>query len=90
EGEPHINRDVLQHALLASMHIAGYTVQGKRNASQTCLDALCTHFHLPSCTLADEQLPQGDTEHGWLERISRELKNSPDAFEQLRKKYKLR
>ena len=38
ENEPNIHPDVLRQARLASMHIAGYSVQGKRNATQKCLD----------------------------------------------------
>lgn len=90
EGEPHINPEVLRRATLASMHIAGYSVQGKRNASQMCMNALCKHFALTHLTLNDDQLPQGDTEPGWLKRISDQLKATPEAFEQLRKEYKLR
>ena len=46
ENEPNINPTVLQHALLASVHIAGYSVQGKRNASQMCLDEIAATFGL--------------------------------------------
>lgn len=90
EGEPHINSEVLHRASLASMHIAGYSVQGKRNASQMSLNALCRHFALPPLTLNNDQLPQGDNNPGWLKRISEQLKAKPDGFEQLRKNYKLR
>ena len=90
ENEPHINPEVLCRALLASMHIAGYSVQGKRNASRMCLDALCQHFTLPVLALNDDQLPQGDNRPGWLKRISDQLKTNPEAFEQLRKSYRLR
>ena len=90
ENEPHINPEVLRRATLASMHIAGYSVQGKRNASRMCLDALCQHFALPALALNDDQLPQGDNNPGWLIRISDALKQNPDNFEQLRKNYKLR
>ena len=90
EGEPHINPEVLSRATLASMHIAGYSIEGKRNASRMCLDALCQHFALPALALNSDQLPQGDNNPGWLKRISDALKQNPEAFEQLRKEYKLR
>lgn len=90
ESEPHINPEVLDRALLASMHIAGYSVQGKRNASEMCLAALCRYFHLPPLTLNSDQLPQGDSAPGWLKRISDSLKAAPEQFEQLRKAYPLR
>ena len=95
ENEPDIRADVLEKALLASMHIAGYSVQGKRNASQMCLDAVAEQFGLPKIDIS--QYPyaaagtkKGDSEHGWLLRISRELKNHPTDFESLRKVYPLR
>ena len=95
ENEPDIRTDVLEKALLASMHIAGYSVQGKRNASQMCLDAVAEQFGLPKIDIS--QYPyaaagtkKGDSEHGWLLRISRELKNHPTDFESLRKVYPLR
>ena len=89
ENEPHIAPEVLQHAFRASMHIAGYSVNGKRNASQTCLDFIAQFFSLPPVTLP--QMPaRGDTAPGWLERITRELKAQPEAFELLRKNYPLR
>lgn len=90
ENEPHINPDVLNRAMLASMHIAGYSVQGKRNASQMCLDALCKFFDLPALHVSNEQLPQGDNAPGWLRRITEQLKQQPEAFESIRKNYKLR
>lgn len=90
ENEPRINPEVLSRASLASMHIAGYSIQGKRNASQMSLNALCRHFDLPPLTLNSEQLPQGDNNPGWLKRISDQLKANPEQFEQLRKEYKLR
>jgi hypothetical protein len=33
---------------------------------------------------------QGDSEKGWLLRLTKQLKAAPEHFEQLRKQYKLR
>ncbi len=91
EGEPNINRGVLERALLASYHIAGYSIGGKRNASRECLKALCEHFDLPKLKVNKEPDDgRGDKEPGWIDRISRQLKAHPEAFEQLRKEYRLR
>lgn len=90
ENEPLIRPEVLRRATLASMHIAGYSVEGKRTASRMCLSALCGHFALPQLQLNEEQLPQGDNKPGWLQRISEQLKATPESFETLRKEYKLR
>jgi erythronate-4-phosphate dehydrogenase len=89
ENEPHIDPAVLQHAFRASMHIAGYSVEGKRNASQTCLDTIARTFALPPITLP--AFPShGDTAPGWLARITRDLQARPTAFEALRRDYPLR
>lgn len=91
EGEPQLNTDVLSRAFLASFHIAGYSVNGKYNASRMCTNALCEHFGLPKIKLDKNALPaSGDTSPGWLKRISEQLKANPAAFEQLRKLYPLR
>ena len=91
EGEPHINPQVLDRAVLASFHIAGYSNMGKLNASRMCLKALCEHFGLPHRRLKRDILPQaGDNAPGWLQRVSGQLKANPEAFEKLRKEYKLR
>ena len=89
ENEPHINPEVLHRALRASMHIAGYSMEGKRNASQTCLDTIAKTFSLPPVTLP--AFPsRGDTAPGWLERITCDLQAHPEAFEALRRNYPLR
>ena len=91
ENEPHITPDILAHAFLASMHIAGYSVQGKQNATQMCLDAIAEQFHLPKINIPTETSAEnGDSAPGWLARISAALKASPSAFESLRKSYPLR
>ena len=90
ENEPHINPGVLRKAQLASCHIAGYSVQGKRNASQMCLDGLIAFFGLPALSINDDILQKGDNTSGWLKRLSDTLKANPTDFEQIRKNYKLR
>lgn len=93
ENEPNLNKDVLAGALRASMHIAGYSVEGKRNASQMCLAAIAKEFHLPYIDIStsrDLDISTGDTKYGWLERITRQLQTQPDQFEELRKNYLLR
>ena len=94
ENEPHIDAQVLDHALLVSMHIAGYSLEGKRNASQMCLDAIAVEWGLPKINIqspiSNLQSPIGDSSPGWLSRISEQLKAHPEQFEQLRKNYVLR
>ena len=91
EEEPNVNRELLQKVDLASYHIAGYSIQGKMNASEMCLRAFCDFFSLPILSINKKIVPlQGDSDTGWLQRISNQLKARPEAFEQLRKQYKLR
>ena len=91
ENEPNLNQDLLKHVDLASFHIAGYSIQGKMNASEMCLRAFCEFFSLPILSINKKVVPlQGDSEPGWLKRISAQLKASPEHFEQLRKQYRLR
>ena len=91
ENEPNLNQDLLKHVDLASFHIAGYSIQGKMNASEMCLHAFCEFFSLPILSINKKVVPlQGDSEPGWLKRISDKLKAHPEHFEQLRKQYKLR
>ncbi|MBO4690409.1 MAG: 4-phosphoerythronate dehydrogenase [Paludibacteraceae bacterium] len=89
ENEPHINTVVAKKARLASMHIAGYSVEGKVNASQMCLDAIAEQFGMPKLKIA-VPATRGDSQPGWLKRVSEVLQAHPDQFEQLRKAYVLR
>ena len=95
ENEPDINAEVLAKAQLASMHIAGYSVEGKRNASQMCLDEIADLFHLKRIDIStsrdlDSSKKKGDSAPGWISRISSQLKSHPTGFESLRKSYPLR
>ena len=90
ENEPDMDTAVLAHARLASMHIAGYSVQGKCNATQMCLDAIAGTFGFPKIILTLPKTTQGDSAPGWLSRVSNALKARPDQFETLRKNYPLR
>lgn len=91
EGEPRMNPELLAKAELASFHIAGYSLQGKENASRHCLEALCKHFGLPALTVArTDDVVHGDSAAGWLKRVTETLREHPEAFESLREQYVLR
>lgn len=94
EGEPHINPDVLAKAQLATMHIAGYSLDGKKRATQMCLDAISKEFGLPILSIDKKvvslQPISGDSAPGWVKRVSELLKQRPRDFEELRKHYILR
>lgn len=101
EGEPHIDLDVLRHARLASMHIAGYSVLGKRNATQMCLDAIAHALGYAPIVLPTSFSAPGDSAAGWLSRLTELMRTQLDGqvndtqsvasvFESLRKSYPLR
>ena len=103
EGEPHLNRTLLEHALVATPHIAGYSAQGKANATVMAVRAVAEELGLPLTEwyprLAEPQTPR---EIGWTELcatiggyfdIAAEteyLKSHPQQFEQLRDNYQYR
>lgn len=48
ENEPNINKELLEKAIIATPHIAGYSADGKANATRMSLDALCKFFRIPA------------------------------------------
>lgn len=53
EGEPDINLRLLEQAAIATPHIAGYSADGKSNATRMALRAVCRHFRI---AIPDEEL----------------------------------
>lgn len=47
EDEPHISSELLEQAIISTPHIAGYSADGKANATAVCVNALAKYFHLP-------------------------------------------
>lgn len=97
EGEPHIDRDLLERVYLGTPHIAGYSADGKANASRMVMEALCRHFHLAERDfgIAPPPLsaPVDPTDPLALydpRKDSEALKRKPDTFEHLRDHYPLR
>lgn len=100
ENEPEINKDLLKAAYLATPHIAGYSADGKANASRMSLEALCKFFHIDaSFEIAPPALPcmdiPDDEDEAFLQRYnptrdSEWLKNDPEKFEWFRGHYPLR
>lgn len=92
ENEPELLHDLVgsPYLLGASMHIAGYSLQGKWNATQMCLDAFAHYFNLPKLKANPIHIEAGDSASGWLKRITDQLKSQPENFELLRKNYRLR
>ena len=87
ENEPDINRELLDVAFLATPHIAGYSADGKANATRMSLEALCRYFGIE----ADFQiLPQEGPDDYDPTRDSEWLKNAPEKFEWFRGNYPVR
>ena len=78
EDEPHINLALMNEAFIATPHIAGYSADGKSNATRMALRAVCKYFSVP---IADEKkfleftappslpagcMPTGDMVADWL------------------------
>lgn len=47
EHEPQLDLQLLERVFIGTPHIAGYSADGKVNADNMVVDALCRHFHLP-------------------------------------------
>ena len=105
EHEPHINLELLAHCYIGTPHIAGYSADGKANATRMSLQALAQHFNLgtvppiapPPLTAATLQaISQAPNRIEALllaynpHTDSRALKAAPKRFEQLRGDYPLR
>ena len=87
ENEPNISRELLDVAFLATPHIAGYSADGKANATRMSLEALCQFFGIE----ADFTIlpPEGPHDYDPT-RDSVWLKESPEKFEWFRGNYPIR
>ena len=87
ENEPRISRDLLEAAFLATPHIAGYSADGKANATRMSLEALCrffgmeVEFEITPPEVPSDYDPTRDSE--WL-------KADPEKFEWFRGNYPIR
>ncbi len=100
EGEPHPLPALLERACIATPHIAGYSADGKANATRMTLKAVCQHLHQPFQLHIEPPSPPhpyayGSVTEGPLRlydpRVdSQRLKAHPEHFEWLRGNYPLR
>lgn len=97
ENEPAINLELLDRAYIATPHIAGYSADGKANASNMVIDALCRHFGVARPeAVAPPSLPSDFVYTGNPLQLydplhdSFRLKSDPDGFEDQRGNYYLR
>ena len=87
EYEPHISKELMSVAFLATPHIAGYSADGKANATRMSLEALCRFFGIE----AEFNIlpPEGPNDYDPT-RDSDWLKASPEKFEWFRGNYPIR
>jgi len=101
ENEPDISSILLRDAFIATPHIAGYSADGKSNASRMALTAVCSFFEIkPDFTVLPPSLPPNIVPaYNEVERKlqlynplndSEALKKCPEKFEYLREHYPLR
>ena len=100
ENEPDIDLRLLERVYLGTPHVAGYSADGKANATRMSLEALCRFFHIDAeFEVLPPELPSmsysPDEEEAFLQRYnplhdSERLKAAPDKFEWLRGNYPLR
>lgn len=103
EHEPNIDSQYLAKSIVATPHIAGYSAQGKANASAMAIQALAHHFDLPLKNWRPAEVATVEPQHlSWeelcatiakfcdLEAESKTLKKSPELFEHLRNNYHYR
>jgi len=97
EREPDLNLELLQRVFIGTPHIAGYSADGKVNADNMVIDALCRHFHLPHPgQIIPPPLPAGFKDTGspldYYNPLfdSFQLKKEPSKFEKWRNNYPIR
>lgn len=97
ENEPKLNETLLQRVFIGTPHIAGYSADGKVNADNMVIDALCRHFRLshpgkivPPELPIDFQDTGSPLDYYNPMEDSRQLKNDASKFESLRNNYPLR
>jgi erythronate-4-phosphate dehydrogenase len=97
ENEPHPDAALLEKVFIGTPHIAGYSADGKVNADNMVIDAICQQFGLPHPgPIAPPTLPDDFHYTGSPLDLynpmddSQKLKAASSLFEQLRNNYPLR
>lgn len=102
ENEPEISQCLLNRAYIATPHIAGYSADGKGNATRMVLEEFCKYFHidaeisikLPRPRITAKTLFKRADELPLVAydpmRDTQWLKAEPERFEEFRNNYPLR
>ena len=87
EYEPNISRELMEVALISTPHIAGYSADGKANATRMSLETLCEFFGMEkNFSISPDEGPKDYDPT----RDSEWLKASPEKFEWFRGNYPVR
>ena len=103
EREPFIDNALLEKAFISTPHIAGYSAQGKANASAMAVHAVAQQLGLPLTDWYPEGVsPSAPRPISWVDMCdtieqycdllteSKSLRSTPEAFESLRNNYQYR
>ena len=103
EGEPNIDNEYLAKSIVATPHIAGYSAQGKANATKMVVQALAHNFDLPLTAwqpsevahieprlISWNELRSTIARYCDLKSESVALHEAPQKFEQIRNNYHYR
>ncbi|MBP5391507.1 MAG: hypothetical protein J6Y40_05430, partial [Bacteroidales bacterium] len=99
-NEPIINKEILQRSVLATPHIAGYSVEGKQNATDAVVRAFAAFADINAlkdftCRSKDERhhldinknLSSQLQQFFPIAELDSALRQHPEDFEKLRKEY---
>lgn len=90
ENEPEINRELLEKAIISTPHIAGYSSNGKMNATRMVLDMVAHHTGKPLLPREEFVLSEEINTLLSVETLvddSEKLKANPEQFEAFRSNY---
>ena len=98
EGEPALNPDVLRRAIVATPHIAGYSIEGKQRGTAMMIEALNRHYgwclpvpHIAAPAQGADGVTLDTIRASFDPRgLTAQLQSHPDQFESLRNTYPLR
>lgn len=101
ENEPDISLSLLNKVFIGTPHIAGYSADGKANATRMSLDSLCRHFGVQADYRILPPEPENPVIHAATEaeaylrmydprKDCQALRANPELFEKLRGDYPLR
>lgn len=98
ENEPDLNPTILQRALVATPHIAGYSIEGKQRGTAMIIDALNRHYgwqlpvpHVAAPALGSDQVTLLGIMNSFDPMpLTTQLKSNSTQFESFRNTYPLR